>query len=156
MARSSYVGKAGQLAVMAEFLLRGYNVAMPEVDVGDDIFVVRDRTGQLWRIQVKTAIGERRGYGYSGKFAVALRQLEDPRKPDLHYVFALRRGAQWEFLAIPRSALLNEREDQGVGSVSGEAVILTLRYWDQSVLCSGRDFQGYRNNWQEWPVIAGR
>jgi hypothetical protein len=39
MARENYVGRAGQLAVMAEFLLRGYNVAIPEVDEGDDIFV---------------------------------------------------------------------------------------------------------------------
>jgi hypothetical protein len=38
MPGSGYVGKAGQLAVMGEFLLRGYNVAMPEVDVGDEIF----------------------------------------------------------------------------------------------------------------------
>lgn len=30
------------MAVMAEFLVRGYNVAIPEVDIGDDIFVVRD------------------------------------------------------------------------------------------------------------------
>ncbi len=29
---------------MAELLLRGWNVAIPEVDVGDDIFVVRDAT----------------------------------------------------------------------------------------------------------------
>lgn len=35
-----YLGHAGQMAVMAEFLVRGYNVAIPEVDVGDDIFVV--------------------------------------------------------------------------------------------------------------------
>lgn len=34
-----YVGRAGQMAVMSEFLVRGYNVAIPEVDVGDDIFV---------------------------------------------------------------------------------------------------------------------
>ena len=27
-----YVGKAGQLYVMSEFLMRGWNVAMPEVD----------------------------------------------------------------------------------------------------------------------------
>ena len=37
-----YTGRAGQLAVMAELLLRGWNTAIPEVDVGDDIFVVRD------------------------------------------------------------------------------------------------------------------
>jgi hypothetical protein len=42
MVVSNYVGKAGQLAVMAEFLLRGYNVAMPEADVGDVFFVVED------------------------------------------------------------------------------------------------------------------
>lgn len=34
--RSLYIGRSGQLAVMAEFLYRGYNVAIPEVDVGDD------------------------------------------------------------------------------------------------------------------------
>ena len=75
MAKESFVGRAGQLAVMAEFLLRGYNVAMPEVDVGDDIFVVHDRRGTLWRIQVKTALGKPRSYGYSGQFAVGLKQL---------------------------------------------------------------------------------
>ena len=34
--KSLYIGRAGQMAVMAEFLLRGYNVVIPEVDVGDD------------------------------------------------------------------------------------------------------------------------
>jgi hypothetical protein len=42
MASKSHIGKAGHLAAMAEFLLRGYNVAQPEVDIGDDIFVVND------------------------------------------------------------------------------------------------------------------
>lgn len=40
MVNRNYTGKSGQLAVMAEFLIRGYNVAMPEVDEGDDVFVV--------------------------------------------------------------------------------------------------------------------
>jgi hypothetical protein len=152
MAASNYVGKAGQLVAMAEFLLRGYNVAMPEVDVGDDIFVVHDRIGRLWRIQVKTAVGKRRGYGYSGKFAVSLVQLQEPKDPDLYYVFALRKGDQWEFLVIPRQTLRVEHEEQGAGSVSGGNVILTLRFRKQEVLCSGRDFRHHRNNWQEWPV----
>lgn len=30
------------MAVMAEFLMRGYNAAIPEVDIGDDILVVTD------------------------------------------------------------------------------------------------------------------
>ncbi len=52
---NNYIGKAGQLFVMSEFLMLGYNVAIPEVDRGDDIFVVRDSDGNLGRIQVKTA-----------------------------------------------------------------------------------------------------
>jgi len=44
-----YLGRAGQLAVMSEFLTRGWNVAIPEVDIGDDIFVVRDSDGNLSR-----------------------------------------------------------------------------------------------------------
>jgi hypothetical protein len=155
MPGSNYVGKAGHLAVMAEFLLRGYNVAMPEVDVGDDIFVVEDRRGQLWRIQVKTAIGKERAYGYSGQFALSLSQLENPKDPDLYYVFALRKADQWEFLVILRKVLLGEHRDQGVGTVSGGNVILTLRSREHQVLCSGRDLQHYRNNWHDWPVIGG-
>lgn len=63
MAHENYVGRAGQLAVMSEFLLRGYNVAIPEVDEGDDVLVVNDRADRLWRVQVKTAIGVARGFG---------------------------------------------------------------------------------------------
>ena len=37
---TQYTGRAGHLAVMAELLIRGWNTAIPEVDVGDDIFVV--------------------------------------------------------------------------------------------------------------------
>jgi hypothetical protein len=151
MPGSNYVGKAGQLAAMAEFLLRGYNVAMPEVDVGDDIFVVEDRRGQLWRIQVKTAVGKKRAYGYSGQFALSLSQLQHPKEPDLYYVFALRRADQWDFLVIPRENLLREHQHQNVGSVSGGNLILTLRFRENAVACSGRNFQRYRTNWQQWP-----
>lgn len=42
-----YLGKAGHLTVMSEFLLRGWNVAIPEIDIGDDIFVVQDESGTL-------------------------------------------------------------------------------------------------------------
>jgi len=50
--KRSHFGMAGQLAAMSEFLLRGYNVAVPAVDVGDDIFVVDDREGLLSLVQV--------------------------------------------------------------------------------------------------------
>ncbi|HKI37595.1 MAG TPA: hypothetical protein VKA46_37410 [Gemmataceae bacterium] len=153
MAQSGYVGKAGQLAAMAEFLLRGYNVAMPEVDVGDDIFVVEDQEGQFWRIQVKAAIGKRRRYGYSGKFAVSLQQLYTPKKPDLFYVFALRAGDRWEFVVIPRETLKGLHNVAGIGNVVAGHLILNCRLTATRALCSGIDLQAHRNNWDEWPVI---
>jgi hypothetical protein len=62
-----YVGRAGQMAVMAEFLARGYNVAVPEVDIGDDIFVVKDDSGDYSRVQVKAAVATRTAVGYSDR-----------------------------------------------------------------------------------------
>jgi hypothetical protein len=38
---------------MAELALLGYNVAIPEIDTGDDVFVLNDQTGQLSRIQLR-------------------------------------------------------------------------------------------------------
>src|SRR5579872_5890671 len=122
MASKAHIGKAGHLAAMAEFLLRGYNVAQPEVDVGDDIFVVHDRTGKLWRIQVKTAIGKQRKYGWSGQFIVAEQQLKDTKKPDLYYVLAIRCGTKWEFLVAERRHLYQEYEVYEVGTLSAGAV----------------------------------
>jgi hypothetical protein len=153
MAGKSYVGKAGHLATMGEFLIRGYNAAMPEVDLGDDIFVVRDRTGRLWRVQVKTAIGLRKGYGFLGQFAINLNQLTTPRAPDLHYVLALRKGTQWEFVILTRSRLLAGYRAHGWGSVVGRNVILKVRFTETDATCSGRSLQRYLNNWAPWPVI---
>jgi len=35
---------------MSGFLTRGWNVTIPEVDIGDDIFVVQDDNGTLRRV----------------------------------------------------------------------------------------------------------
>jgi hypothetical protein len=153
MAGANFVGKAGQLAVMAEFLLRGYNVAMPEVDVGDDVFVVNDRAERLWRIQVKTAVGMQRRYGWSGRFLVPLEQLLTDTATPLHYVLVLRRENTWEFVPIARERLDSERRHHGVGSRAGDSLLLYLAYRQTGLVCSQRDWQNYRNNWDEWPLI---
>jgi hypothetical protein len=152
MATSGHVGKAGHLAVMAEFLLRGYNVAMPEVDLGDDIFVVEDQQGTLWRIQVKTAIGRSMSNGCRAKFSVAERQLNQTKAPDLFFCFVVRVGGRWEFLLVSRKQLRTEHA-QGAGSASGDNVLFTLRLAGQTAICSGRDWQQWRDNWAEWPEI---
>ncbi len=153
MAKSSYVGKAGQLVVMAEYLLRGYNVATPEVDEGDDVFVVENRSGELWRVQVKTAIGHRRRSGWRTKYSVSLNQIQIEKEPNLFFVFVLRRESIWEFVVINREALAAELARYQVGSRSGGNVLFTVTFQEHSVLCGGRNWQSWRNDWSEWPVL---
>jgi hypothetical protein len=142
------------MAAMAEFLWRGWNVAVPEVDVGEDIFVIEDATGQLSRIQVKTANAKTQTTGYSAQFAVGLEQLRTPRTPELIYVFAIRKGSGWEsFVILDRGNLFSAYETHGLGSLSGDNVIFRFT-WDGSTLrCGHRDFQMYLNAWSRWPVL---
>lgn len=152
-----YIGRAGQPAVMSEFLLRGWNVALPEVDVGDDIFVVKDEGGQLIRIQVKTATAKPFGTAYAAQFAVSLSQLKTLRTPDLTYVFTVRYGPKWgPYLIIPRDALLQEHEFHRIGSASRDRLILRLAYEHGHVRCVTRDLSAFRNDWAKWPVIRDR
>ncbi|HEY3570233.1 MAG TPA: hypothetical protein VGP73_20045 [Thermoanaerobaculia bacterium] len=142
------------MAAMAEFLWRGWNVAFPEVDVGEDIFVIKDEGGQLWRVQVKTATAQPQRDGYSAQFSVSLRQLEAMRTPDLVYVFVVRRASVWEpFIIVNRDTLWTECKIHGIGNVSQGNLILRFNVQDSHLRCSDRDFLPYRNDWSRWPVI---
>ncbi|MDM8548421.1 hypothetical protein QUF72_00025 [Desulfobacterales bacterium HSG2] len=150
-----YLGKAGQMAVMSEFLARGWNVAVPEVDVGDDIFVVRDSDGNLSRIQVKTGSAKEIRNGYSAQFSVPLRQLMFPVSPELSYIFAVRRNQRWEsFVIIQRDTLNEEYQSHNVGSQTGhDRLMLYMRFFQKKVVCSKRDFTVYLNRWDKWKQI---
>lgn len=150
-----YVGRAGQMAVMAEFLSRGWNVALPEVDIGEDVLAVRDDTGELWRVQVKTATAQRQLDGYSAQFSISLKQLETPRTPDLIYVFAIRSNSGWEpFVIVSRRVLWDEFGEHRIGSVVDGHLILRFRSTNSKLECSQRDFLGYRDDWSRWPVLS--
>lgn len=150
-----YIGKGGQLAVMAEFAVRGYNVAMPEIDVGDDLFVVHDENGQLQRVQVKTANArELNGDEFVTKFNFKLAQLAKPRTPDLYYVMAVRRLNRWaEFIVISRRELDGLHTTSGIGHESKGQVIVEIRFSAADVHCKNQSLQAYRNNWKDWPIV---
>src|SRR5262249_41736184 len=65
-----YFGRSGELAAMSELLYRGHNVADPEVDVGDDVFVVRDEEDRVTRVQVKSANATGQHDGYIAQFSI--------------------------------------------------------------------------------------
>ncbi len=76
---------------MAEFSHRGINVAIPEVDIGDGIFVVRGTDEAVTRVQVKTGKGIAQQDGsYFTQFYLPWAQLMTPATPALAYVFVVR------------------------------------------------------------------
>ncbi len=150
-----YTGAAGQAAAMSEFLVRGYNVAVPEVDRGDDLFVVKDADGDFNRIQVKTANARLlKKIGYIATFSISISQLSEPTTPELFYVLVVRNGTAWsDFMVISQGDLLSEHLRYQVGTRSGDNVLLRLNFRPDSVRSGSRDFQIYRGNFSHWPAL---
>jgi hypothetical protein len=149
-----YLGKAGQLLVMSEFLARGWNVATPEVDVGDDLFVVEDKEGIFFRVQVKTATVLENQLGFSARFNVPIEQITSPINPDLYFVFVLRKNSKWsDCLVVPRTAIDELLLDNKFGSKAGKYVLLNFIFKNEKVFCSDVDFSRFLNNFEDFPII---
>lgn len=151
-----YLGKAGHFAAMSEFLMRGWNVAVPEVDVGDDIFVVRDSDGAFMRVQVKTAQATKLKIGFSAQFAIPLPQLARPSTPELTYALVVRHlNHGWHLpLIIPRAELNDLRENNDIGSMVNGILVLHIRFaLGGEVHCSKQMLTKYLNDFAGFPVV---
>lgn len=149
---------------MGELALRGYNVALPEIDIGDDIFAVNDASGAMYRIQVKTAIAKRQNTGYRGQFRVRESSATTPLTPDLSFVFAFRLSAhagqpeRWDYVVMARSVfnnyvLLGQLGSRSTtGGVNWLTVGMTLK--DSGPIVSGTTvLTHHRCDWATWPII---
>jgi hypothetical protein len=149
-----YLGKAGHLTVMSEFLIRGWNVAIPEVDIGDDIFVVQDDDGTLRRVQVKTSTSTERQNGFSGQFSVPLNQLRNITNISVHYVFVVRHTDQWtKPIVIRQDYLLDHFQTDNIGSEYEGKLNLYFSFSHDKVECSGLDLSRYISDWADFPLI---
>lgn len=107
-AYNGYIGKSGHLLVMSELLYRGWNVAIPEVDTGDDIFAVENSSGDLKRVQVKTAIGKefKNTKGFSAQFSLRKNHVLLFTGTEMYYFFVVRINENWQkFLIIDIDSL---------------------------------------------------
>ena len=149
-----YLGKAGQLVTMSEFLARGWNVATPEVDVGDDLFVVEDKKGLFKRAQVKTAQAVDRQGSYSVQFNVPIPQLEEAISPEIYYIFLVRKQNKWsDLLVIARKTLLELFREHQIGAVAENNLVLYLSFKESKVTCSKVDFTPFVDNFEDFPII---
>ncbi len=144
----SYTGRSGQMAVLAELLIRRCNAAVPEVDVGTDLFAFHDEREEVARLQVKTSQGERykRGDGHSAQFSLPIKQLERPDRPSLFYALVVRLDERFiDFLVIGRSRLAdlwNGPRRFGTRDPD-DNLVLTVQFRDR-VMCGEADLTDHR------------
>jgi hypothetical protein len=146
-----YTGHSGQMAVMSELLLRGYNVAVPEVDSGEDLLVFRHDQENVARVQVKTARVKKREVkkGYVARFYIPMRQLTERPRNSLWYVLAVRHGGRWTaFLLIRNDQLSDLRVREDMGHVNEkEELVLRVTFRKAQVRCGAVDLRRYRSAW---------
>jgi hypothetical protein len=156
----SFTGRAAQLAVVAELLRLCCNAAIPEVDLGTDVFVFKDDREAVVRLQVKACTVPRTyadGSGYSAKFALPMRQFEYlDDYPPLYYVLAVLRDEKWaDFLIVSRARLQSYYNgDKPFGSLDKKNNNLEITVeFRAKVECSERELSDCRNAWQSLPPL---
>lgn len=134
--------------------MRGWNVAIPEVDMGDDIFVVQDNNGTLRRVQVKTSTATTRKDSFSGQFSISIRNLRNISNILVHYIFVIRHNDGWsDPVIIRQDYLLDQFENNGLGSEANGNVLFYFSYGTNKIECSGKDLTFYLKNFADFPKI---
>ena len=148
------MGKGGHFAVMSELLLRGWNVAIPEVDIGDDIFVVQDEDGTLRRVQVKTSQATKIQDGFSGQFSLPVKQLKKISNILVHYIFIVRNEKKWtEPIIFRQDYLLDYYENDNIGSEYEGYLNLHFSFQKDNIVCSKIDITKYISDFTDFPII---
>ena len=139
---------------MSEFLARGWNTCTPDVDVGDDVLVLEDKSGQFQRVQVKTACAKERTKGYTVQFNVPMEQLSLPIAPELHYVFMVRYKDKWaNTLIIRRKVLLQIYESLYSYSENEGNWVMYISFQDEKVLFKKVDLSPFIDDFSAFPNI---
>lgn len=153
----TYTGRSGQMAVVGELLFCRCNAAIPEVDVGTDVFAFHDEREDAARVQVKTEQGEayKTGDGFSAKFRIPLKQVERPDKPALFYALVVRLEGRYEaFLLISRARLQEYwNGPRRFGGRDKEGNLVLHIQFRERVLCGEVDLTEHRNAWELLPPL---
>lgn len=162
MSQSSCFGMAGHLAAMSEFLLRGYNVALPFVDRGDDILTIEDADSLIRRVQVKTSNTVLRGTTIRLKYKLKARQLHTPdRETQLFYMFMWRNVARWHWILVSRGQLNDirveaENRRNTLRNRCNELTLdIRLDTADAEPILWGQSLAPYHNHWTaDWAPLG--
>lgn len=151
---NQYKGKAGHLFVMSELLWRGWNVGIPEVDVGDDVFVVHDKEGDLRRVQVKTTDARiyKNKKGFSATFTIPRDQLKKPKKNEPVFTLVVRKkDAFTDVILIERKELEGIYDKQIKKATKSENISMTFCFYKKN--CSYKKdmtVKKFLNKWETY------
>jgi len=156
----SFTGRAAQLAVMAEVLRLRCNAAIPEVDLGTDVFAFKDDREEVVRLQVKACTVPHiyaDGSGYSAKFALPMKQFRHPDdRPPLYYALAVLRDDRWvDFLVVSRAPLQSYyygKTKFGSFNKTNDDLEITVEF-RAKVECSGQELTDCRSAWNSLPPL---
>lgn len=106
--KRTHFGRAGEFFAMSEFLLRGWNVAVPVVDLGEDVFVIDDNDKTTRRVQVKSSLLRRNPKSslLEASFTLSRTQLRSRHTTPLIYMFLVRESASWRYFLLTQARLL--------------------------------------------------
>ena len=158
MPSTGTTGFAGEAAVASEFSVRGYIVSLPTVDQGTDLFVENHSTGQVWRIQVKTALGNAGRSNYY-QFTVKEAAIQSPTARASHFAFVARVANQFKIFLLAQAVLENFVNNSGMGSRTAGAPTRTFTFIRNTttgaITCNGINMIPYSavTAWNPWPVI---
>lgn len=139
---------------MSEFSYRGYNVAIPEIDAGDDVFVVDDVKGTMWRIQVKTATPTEQKRSRQFQFRSRESAIVTPVTPESTFIFVLRTANSWRFLVVARNILHNYVVANTLGSLTGSYRQIRLTLHDDGRAISSKvDLSHHLDDFSAWPSL---
>lgn len=154
-----YTGLAGELSVRSEFVLLGWNVAVPEVDTGTDTFVIDDKNNTSLRVQVKTTFINKSSLGWSCGVNFKKSKLR-PGLFDVDYaIFALRDKEKNEWnshIIFKIDDLYSTITEAGYDIFENENNLrIPIRYSikENTYYIKSVDISTMIDDWSHWPEI---
>lgn len=114
---AKHVEKAGRLAVMSEFVFRGFNVANPAFDACKDLVVFDERTSAMFRVYIQSEVARVTKAGARVRFVVPERIYRWQRVPQRRFIFTFRVRSDWRFIILTDEELRNLVMKHEIGTV---------------------------------------
>lgn len=155
---ANYLGPAGEDAVSAELLRRGYNTARWRLDEGIDLLASDSTQDLLYALQVKTTDPVLSGTQQVGHYLMDKAQLKKTNRLPFFYVFVLTKDEGFRFVVVPRLDLFPMRLDfEKTSKREANTSVLNLRLFfapNGEISGWGQPFSQYEGFERYFPALS--